>query len=245
MKLKFIRLLLLLLATTNILLFSQEGGLIYKIQKIEKGISIDGNWDKNIWNNVDAIQLKNYMGSKPEHFPTVFVKLVYSDTDLYVIFKVLDQYVKSIAQEYQGKVYEDSCVEFFFTPADNSRNGYFNLETNCGGVQLFGFNSNDGVEDVLIKYEDYKNIEVAHSLPKLIDNEIKEKVTWYIEYKIPIEVLSKYFENVKLVSETVWRGNFYKCADKTSHPHWLTWNKVENPTPNFHLPQFFGTLIFE
>lgn len=245
MKLEFIRLLLLLLATINILLFSQEGGLIYKIQKIEKEIRIDGNWDKNIWNNVDAIQLKNYMGSKPEHFPTVFVKLVYSDTDLYVIFKVLDQYVKSIAQEYQGKVYEDSCVEFFFTPADNSRKGYFNLETNSGGVQLFGFNSNAGVEDVLIKYEDYKNIEVAHSLPKLIDNEIKEKVTWYIEYKIPIEVLSKYFENVKPISETVWRGNFYKCADKTSHPHWLTWNKVENPTPNFHLPQFFGTLIFE
>ncbi len=239
------RFLFLILAAISILSFSQEDGLIYKIKKIEKDISVDANWDKNIWTNVDVIQLKKYMGSKPEHFPTVFVKLLYTDTDLYVIFKVMDQYVKSIAEEYQGKVYEDSCVEFFFTPADNSSKGYFNLETNCGGVQLFGYNSQDGVGDKPINYEDYKNIDVAHSLPKLNDPELQEKETWYIEYKIPFEVISKYYENVKPVSETEWRGNFYKCADKTSHPHWLTWNKVDNPTPNFHLPQYFGTLIFE
>jgi hypothetical protein len=42
-----------------------------------------------------------------------------------------------------------------------------------------------------------------------------------------------------------WKANFYKCADKTSHPHWLTWSPVDYPTPKFHLPQFFGTLEFE
>ena len=217
----------------------------YKIKRIDKDINIDGEWDKNIWTNVDAIQLTNYMGSKPEHFPTVYAKLVYSDTNLYVIFKVIDQYVQSVAKEYQGKVYEDSCVEFFFTPADKTSKGYFNLETNCGGVQLFYFNSKDEAISSDIKYEDYKKITVAHSLPKINKPEIKEKVTWYIEYKIPFEVVSKYYGNDNPTSETIWRGNFYKCADETSHPHWLTWNKVDNPTPNFHLPQFFGTLIFE
>jgi len=42
-----------------------------------------------------------------------------------------------------------------------------------------------------------------------------------------------------------WRANFYKCADSTSHPHWLTWSPVDHPTPHFHLPAFFGTLEFE
>ena len=219
--------------------------MIYKIKRINKNISIDGKWDKNVWRNIDAIQLNNYMGSKPEHFPTVYAKLVYSDTDIYVIFKVFDQYVKSIAEEYQGKVYEDSCVEFFFTPADNSSTGYFNLETNCGGVQLFHFNPEDKAPRTDIKYEDYKNITVAHTLPKMNNPEIKEEVTWYIEYKIPFKVISKYYKTDNPKSETVWRGNFFKCADETSHPHWLTWNKVDNPTPNFHMPQYFGTLIFE
>ncbi len=245
MKIVLAKAVLLIILLFIILSFKLEGDLVYKIKKIDKDIKVNGNWDKSIWNNVDEIQLKNYMGAKPEHFPTVYAKLVYSDTDLYVIFKVIDQYVRSIAEEYQGKVYEDSCVEFFFTPAENSSKGYFNLETNCGGVQLFHYNSNDKKKNVLIKNEDHNNITVAHSLPRINNPEIKGKVTWYMEYKIPFDVISNYFEYTKPVSKTVWRGNFYKCADKTSHPHWLTWNKVEFPTPNFHLPQFFGTLIFE
>ena len=100
-----------------------------------------------------------------------------------------------------------------------------------------------------------KNVDLAYDLDNeyapsftlLNDNdpEIKEKITWYIEYKIPFRVISKYFGNGDPKSKTIWKGNFYKCADETSHPHWLTWNKVDYPTPNFHLPQFFGTLIFE
>jgi len=245
MKLIMIKYILLLFITISFLSFSLEGNLIYKIKNINVDFDIDGNWDKDIWSKVDSIQLTNYMGSKPEHFPTVYAKLVYTKTDLYVIFKVIDQYVKSIAKGYQGKVYEDSCVEFFFTPDDNSRKGYFNLETNCGGVQLFHFNAQDKVNSAAIEYEEYKKITVAHSLPKLNDPEIKENTTWYIEYKIPFSVISKYYNSSDPISGTVWRGNFYKCADKTSHPHWLTWNKVDHPTPNFHLPQYFGTLIFE
>ena len=42
-----------------------------------------------------------------------------------------------------------------------------------------------------------------------------------------------------------WRANFYKCADKTSHPHWLTWAEIDYPNPKFHLPDFFGRLDFE
>jgi hypothetical protein len=41
-----------------------------------------------------------------------------------------------------------------------------------------------------------------------------------------------------------WRVNFYKCADRTSHPHWLTWAPVDSPAPNFHLPDAFGIMEF-
>jgi len=239
------KILILVLFSILIISFKGESDLTYIVKKINKEINIDAKWDKAIWSDIDSIQLSNYMGSKPDHFPTVYVKMVYSDTDLFVIFKVMDRYVKSITEEYQGNVFEDSCVEFFFSPTNVPSKGYFNLETNCGGMQLFHFNSYNKKKKVLIKNEDYKNIVVAHSLSKINIPEIKDSVTWFIEYKIPFEVISKYFTNDNPKSQTIWRGNFYKCGDETSHPHWLTWNKVENPTPNFHLPQFFGTLIFE
>ncbi|WP_084088461.1 carbohydrate-binding family 9-like protein [Fodinibius roseus] len=38
---------------------------------------------------------------------------------------------------------------------------------------------------------------------------------------------------------------FYKIADKTSHPHYLSWALIEHPEPHFHLPEYFGTIVFE
>ena len=42
-----------------------------------------------------------------------------------------------------------------------------------------------------------------------------------------------------------FRAHFYKCGDKLQQPHFLSWNAIGNPKPNFHLPQFFGTIVFE
>ena len=40
------------------------------------------------------------------------------------------------------------------------------------------------------------------------------------------------------------RANFFKCADKAAHPHFLSWNPIDVPTPDFHRPDFFGELRF-
>jgi hypothetical protein len=60
-----------------------------------------------------------------------------------------------------------------------------------------------------------------------------------------MEILQKYAPVQRPGPTVTWRANFYKCGDKTSHPHWLTWNPVDKPRPDFHLPQYFGTLVFE
>ena len=41
------------------------------------------------------------------------------------------------------------------------------------------------------------------------------------------------------------KANFYKCGDKLQTPHFLSWNRIDLPSPNFHRPDFFGTLEFE
>ena len=35
------------------------------------------------------------------------------------------------------------------------------------------------------------------------------------------------------------------CADRSSHPHWLTWAPVDCPQPDFHRKEFYGTLEFD
>ncbi len=41
------------------------------------------------------------------------------------------------------------------------------------------------------------------------------------------------------------KANFYKCGDELQTPHFLSWNPIEIEKPDFHRPDFFGTLRFE
>ena len=40
------------------------------------------------------------------------------------------------------------------------------------------------------------------------------------------------------------KANFFKCADGTPHIHFLSWNPIGTPSPDFHRPAFFGELFF-
>ncbi len=40
-------------------------------------------------------------------------------------------------------------------------------------------------------------------------------------------------------------GNFYKCADRTSSPHFLSWAPISTPEPDFHRPEFFSKIILD
>lgn len=224
---------------------AQEPQNTYTIHKIDAPMVINADWQKPVWQKIEPLELTHFMGDKPRHFPEVKAKVAYDDENIYLIWQVKDQYVRAVADKHQGPVFQDSCVEFFFIPDNLGGTEYFNLEMNCGGTMLFHHQDYNQPERVNITEEDIASMKVAHTLPRLIPEEIQEKTTWYLEYSIPFKILNNYYSSETPEPGAVWRANFYKCADKTSHPHWLTWSEVEHPTPRFHLPQFFGKLVFE
>ncbi len=219
--------------------------LVYKVGRLKDAIKMDGNWDKPQWQNTLAIDLTNYMGDIPKFKPAVQAKMMYDDSNLYIIFRVKDHYVRCITNQINGRVWEDSCVVFFFSPDTNLPEQYFNLEINCGGTPLMYYNIIPREHGVKLELEDIKKVEIAHSMPQLVDPEITEPVTWTIEYRIPVAVLEKVARVTRPKKGVTWRANFYKIGDKTSNPHWITWSPVVNDKPNFHLPRYFGTLEFQ
>ena len=218
---------------------------VCKVNRVPEPVKINADWNKKPWSETKAENIANYMGDKPAHFPDVQFKARYDQKNIYVIFQVKDQYVKAAATEIHGRVWEDSCVEFFFSPGIDLSRGYFNLETNCKGIFLLEYGLNNNQRRNKVDLSDCKKITVAHSLTKDASTEITEPTTWYIEYAIPFEMLNKYIKVDQPSKNVQWRANFFKCGDKTSHPHWLTWNKVINPAPKFHIPQYFGLLEFQ
>lgn len=218
---------------------------VYTVKKLGEPLAIDGNWDKPQWQKIIPIEIKNFMGKVPAFRPSVKVKMMYDAHYLYLIFRVHERYVKCVEQDYNGRVWEDSCVEFFFSPDTNMNNRYFNLEVNCGGIPLMHYNIVPRKNFKRVEIPDLEKVEIAHSLQKKIEEEITKPVTWTVEYRIPVNILRKYSNVTQPQIGTCWRANFYKIAEKGTNPHWISWSFVKSSKTDFHLPQFFGILRFE
>jgi hypothetical protein len=176
--------------------------------------------------------------------PEVRVKLAWMPDSLSVIFRVVDHHVRCVATGLHGPVWEDSCVEFFFTPGTDLGEGYFNIECNCGGAVLFMHQSERGKCRVRVSPADVGTLRVRHTMPEIVEPEIPGPVAWCVEYNVRCDVLRRYAPVAVPAPGVRWRGNFCKCADGTSHPHWLTWAPIRLPEPDFHRKEYFGTLLF-
>lgn len=218
---------------------------VYLVSRLKKPLKIDANWDKAQWKKIEAINIENYMGTVSPFKPTVEAKMMYDAENVYLIFRVQDKFVKSTTTKINGCVSCDSCVEFFFAPDQNEPLKYFNIEINAGGTPLLQYATQPRKKYINIEPEIIQQIEIAHSLPAVVDPEITDPVTWTIEYRLPISLLKKYSNVTNPAPGAIWKANFYKTGSKTSNPNYLTWNFVDNPRPDFHLPQFFGLIKFK
>ena len=215
-----------------------------KVSRLHPAPPINADWHKPEWAAISPIKIEKYMGRKPAHQPETHARIGYDDDNIYVIFHVKDRFVRAVADRCQGPVWEDSCCEFFFSPGPDIKAGYFNLEMNCGGTLLLHFSKAAKKDVTEVAATDCMQIEVAATLPARVDPEITEPTDWSIEYRLPIAILEKYTKVDRPAPGVTWKANFYKCGDKTSQPHWLTWSVIDKPEPNFHVPESFGTLEF-
>lgn len=172
--------------------------------------------------------------------PEVTVQIAYNEDELFLRYQVKEQAVKAEITKSNDKVWTDSCVEFFLSPEGNDE--YYNLETNCIGTALLGFRKK-GETAVHGTKEQIASIRRISSLGDSPFPERKEATEWQITIAIPWE--SFFNHSLKPVNGKKMRGNFYKCGDELSVPHFVSWTKIKTDNPSFHAPEFFGGLEFE
>jgi len=133
-------------------------------------------------------------------------------------------------------VYTDSCMECFFNLCPEKSKDYINVETNSTGAYIFSFGPGRG--DVR-----------THIQPKLgIAPEVKITRTsesWTADIIIGNDALHAVYGDFEIKCGHRFIGNFYKCGQDGDNPHFVTWNKVDTPKPDFHRPEFFGDIIVE
>ena len=134
-----------------------------------------------------------------------------------------------------GRQWEDSCVEVFIQDPEDGN--YYNFEINALGKVL----ACTGPDRHNRTPRPAEEMEQILRFTQMEGGPLEQEGihTWRVGVVIPFRLLGIDLERLPRSI----RANFYKCGDKTAHPHFLSWSPVETPKPDFHRPEFFGELI--
>lgn len=169
--------------------------------------------------------------------PSVSFKIARSTKYLYIMYHVRGLDLRASVSEDNGPVWEDSCCEFFIS--DQEGKEYYNFELTCIGTLLAAKRtSRDHAR--LFSAEKMAGIHRYCSLDRTLREEKDMIFSWSAAIAIPFSLIGMDGSDLPEYA----RANFYKCGDKTAHPHFLSWSRIETPNPDFHRPEFFGKIIF-
>lgn len=173
--------------------------------------------------------------------PEAKFRIAHTGRHILLNYVVTEASVRAMAGADNESVWEDACVEFFSIP-QTADGIYYNVECNCVGQILMAAGAKrEGREPAPQAVID--TIERWCSLGREGFAERIGVCTWQVVLRIPC---SAYFKHhLTDLSGITMRANFYKCGDKLQTPHFLSWNPIKLPSPNFHCPPFFGEVTFE
>lgn len=138
--------------------------------------------------------------------------------------------------EQNGPVCLDSCLEFFFNADPRHSKDYLNFEINpIGTLHLAVGPERKGRTRLFAE-----NYQTLFRIKPQIHNE----QSWQVRYFIPYTFLKEHYPQFDPQAGQTMAGNFYKCGDKTPHPHYGCWNEIVWDHPDFHRPEFFAPLVF-
>lgn len=183
------------------------------------------------WNAVPVLAVDTILW-EPDCGIRMTQQLCYDETALYVRQRAWEANIRAEYSAPLSPVHEDSCMEFFFALGADDR--YFNFEINPNGCIELGFGPNR------------KNrIRICHKAEQetFQPSCVRKADGWTAGYCLPLDFLRLFYPDFRLVPGVRFRGNCYKCGDRTEHPHYLAWNPVNTLSPDFHRPEFLGEMI--
>ena len=173
------------------------------------------------------------------YLPKVEFAAAHTGDALLLHYRVEEQSVRAVAKKDHEHIWEDACVEFFCMPAQDGI--YYNVECNCTGKLLVAAGKDRHVRQPA-PAEVMQRIDRWASLGTEPFDTRVEPTKWELALRLPITTFFQHkFAGFSGLTAT---GNFYKCGDGLPVPHFISWNPIATPTPDFHRPDFFGEIKF-
>ena len=186
-----------------------------------------------------SVSCCNWSADYP-YAPDVKVRMFHNGGCLFLKYDVCERYTAAWASEDMGNVWEDSCCEFFISPDGN---GYYNFETSCIGKLLLTHRLGRSEAVCPAPKPVLDSVIRIPSLGTECFDERTGDNVWSLVVGIPCSALFKH--RIQSWSGLDVRMNVYKCGDRLTEPHFLSWKPIGLPSPDFHCPAFFAEVSFE
>lgn len=204
-------------------------------------IRYDSPWDslKHAFADIPKTVIGEKSWPEFSYTPNVSVRIGYTIDALVLLFSVDEDVAQAIHRHTHDPVHKDSCVEFFISFDEGDH--YYNLEFNCLGTRMVAYGKEVVAERKKLPVGLAESIRIKSSIDESLP--LADQGTWELMAVVPY-TLFLHERQLEIAGRTV-TGNFYKCGDDLPKPHFLAWNRINYPAPNFHKPADFGKLSFQ
>lgn len=213
--------------------------IINRIEPVADAASVPGAFAaaEVSYHTLDAL---NWPDSYP-YKPDVRFAAAHTSDAVLLHFKVREQSVLARCSADRESVWQDSCVEFFLSPEPGD-GLYYNFEFNCIG-RMYACVGPDRNSRQFLPESAYAAIKRASSLGETAFEERLGECEWDLSAIVPVSCLVRH--DIASLDGLQMSGNFYKCGDHLSVPHFVSYAPINVPKPDFHRPDCFCKLVFE
>ena len=170
--------------------------------------------------------------------PDVTFRIAHTGVELLLKFDVRETSVRALETRTHGSVYKDSCVELFIAFGDA---GYYNLELNCIGTPHLAYGTGRA-DRQFVPLPLMERMTVRSSLGTAPFDEKTGDCEWSLTARIPLACFA--FGAPTALDDRAARMNACKCGDGLTARHYVTWQPIHTPAPDYHRPEFFGSVRF-
>lgn len=173
---------------------------------------------------------------------TATVRAAHDGTNLKLFYHVVEPELRRMCTSHNSDVWTDSCVEAFIKNPSLNTEEYVNFEFSASTYALAGRGTGRAgrvlydiqrIDALPIQFQLLRNTATFEGMPSGSE--------WTLSVSIPLAEFGL-AEPGKDIGGLRLQGNFYKCGDGLTHPHYLMWNSIDTVKPEFHSPQCFGIL---
>ena len=224
---------------------------VYTLRRATRNAATDW-WQARCFATAEEGRISHFQKESGPLHPKVVFRGVYDDAAIMLRYEVESVGGSAELRAFNGKVYLDSCCEFFAQPPRPS-GGYMNFEVNAGGI----LHTSHILDPTRIPggFKNFRYVRPEHGGEVEIYRwqgggaatkpcgavAAGDSTAWGTAVRIPFALLRSYVGPWR--EGEPWRANFYSCQEVAGVRYFASWAPI--PFFNFHSPQYFGVVKFE